>query len=538
MQPLAASHTRANNWLFAAGLLALAACVLALPVFPSGDGPVHIYFSRILFLLASHQGGVYTGVYAIRHLIQPYSLHYFWLIGCGQIVSTAWAEKSFVAAILLVNACGFRFLARQLGSPAVSLWILPLLLSWALGSGFLNFCFAAGMLFFAYGLYLRVSARLRAGAVAGYSAALFLLVLSHPVPLLVLLLLVAADTLLLAVNRLRTGQSRTLRGLAPQWICLLLACIAFVFPMMIADKASVADSLLRGLRPHAAQLRAIASGDRLSLFFSGSVAGLLFTAVLVALAPAGVFLLARDGAIGRLRAGRSSPADRLCAAALLLLLATIVFPQSMNGSALFADRMVPVLWPFLFVAAAGVPLSRRAWQWSTGAALLTTAASVLFAWMYLLPAARQQQALTLAPVPRGERGLFITAPKVRRPFRAHLADELLGWGGARAFAAHNDVLLNSPWMQLTIVPVRENGAAGLLRDRLPGSLSESPVALGQLLQLRSADAAQALAGADFLLYSDPAATAQAVLAYLPRNSQQWQCTVYGFYAVCLRKGAR
>ena len=533
--------SRIGDGMFAAGLLALVAFVLALPVFPSGDGPVHIYFSRILFLLARHQGGIYGSVYAIRHLIQPYCLHYFWLIGFEQFTTVAMAEKSFVAVILMVNALGFRFLARQLGdrSAAVSLWILPLLLSWALGAGFLNFCFAAGVLFFAYGLYLQVSAALRARRVVAYTAMLLLLVLSHPVPLLMLLMLIAGDTALLLWGALRRGDG--LRAFSPQLLCFLLACIAFVFPILIADKASVADSLLRDLRPHAAQVKAIVTGDRLSLFVGGSVAGVLFAGALVALAPVAVWLNVRAGGLARLRAGYAKPADRLCLTALTLLLATIVFPQSMNGSALFADRMVPLLWPFLFVCAASVPLPARLLQGSRALALLATAASLLLAAVYLRPIARQQQALVLAPLPGNARGLFITAPAARRPLAPHLAGELLAWGGARSFAAHHDVLLNSPWLQLTIVPVRENGRAGLLRDQLPGNLSEDPTALGRLLQTRTPAAAQALDGADFLLYSDPASRSQTIAAdiqtYLPPQPGQWPCTVQDFYAVCVRKGA-
>jgi hypothetical protein len=534
---------RYSGWhsgLFWTGLLALVALVFALPVFPSGDGPVHIYFSRILFLLASHQAGVYGSVYSIRHLVQPYCLHYFWLIGCEQFTSPPIAEKSFVAVILLVNALGFRFLARQLGTsaPVVSLWILPLLLSWALGSGFLNFCFAAGVLFIAYGLYLRLAGRLTRSAITGYSAALFVLVLSHPVPLLMLLLLLAGDTTLLLWNVRRTGEGLRWRAFRPQALCLSLACIAFVFPMLIADKASVAGSLLRGLRPHAAQAKAIVSGDRLSLFFGTSVPLVLFTVLLVALLPAAVTLVASNGGGQRLLRGTARPADRLCLIALLLLAATIVFPQSMNGSALFADRMVPLLWPFVLVCAAGVPFSPSISRGSTLLAMLATAASLLFALLYLLPAARQQQALTDAPLPSNAKGLFIAAPLIRRPFGPHLKSELLAWGGARAFAAHNDVLLNSPWMQLTIVPIRENGAAGLLRDHLPGSVSESPVVLDQLLETQNAKASQALAGADFLLYSAPGSTASAVSKALPSHlpAQDWQCTVHDFYAVCRRKG--
>jgi hypothetical protein len=534
-----------ENTLFFVGLACLVGAVLALPVFPSGDGPVHVYLAHVLFVLAAHSGGskgggFYGRVYLVRHLVQPYSLHYLWLIGFGQFVPVVVAEKLFVAAILVVNALGFRFLLRQLGgsAAAVSMWILPLLLSWALGSGFFNFCFAAGMLFFAYGLYLRAGRKLGAGVIALYVLVLLLLVLSHPVPLLLLLLLLGGDWALLGWSRRGVGVKPSL---AVPGLFLGLALVAFVFPILIADKGSVAESLLRDLRPHLAQVAAIASGDRLSLFFSGSAEGILFTAVLVALGPVGIWLLARHGAVGRLRAGLGTEADRLGLVALAVLLGTIVFPESMNGSALFADRMVPLLWPLLFAGAAAVPFPKRLRGWSTALAAAATVGSLGFVVFALLPASREQQALLAAPLPHGARGLFVAAPVVRRPFREHLAGTLLGWGGARVFAADEDVLLNTPWMQLTIVPVGERPGGGLLRDTLPGSLSEDPVALGRWLQSRSPESAAALGRTDFVLVSAPAVAAAdlpaLVTSYLPLERRDWQCELKGFYAVCVRHNA-
>lgn len=527
--------------IFWSGLAALLALLLSLPVFPSGDGAVHVYYSHVLALLAAGHGGIYASVYAIRHLIQPYSLHYFWLIGAEHVASVAWAEKSFVAAILLTNAIGFRFLARQLGGSAASIapWILPLLLSWPLGSGFFNFCFAAGMLFFALGLYVRALHALTARVIWLYIGVLFLLILSHPVPLLALILLLAGEVALRLVHLWRTGVSFRLRLFSADALCLSLALLAFIFPMLIANKASVANSLLRDVRPHVEQVQAIVSGDRLSMFFSGDVAGILFTAGLVALAPVGAVLLMRNGVFRRLRAGNACAADRLWGLAWLMLFATLIFPESMNGSALFADRMVPLLWPLLLVGVAAVPLSPTFTRWSLGLAALWTASSIVFAMLYLLPVAREQQALTHAPMPRDARGLFVTAPLVRRPFAAHLAGELLDWGGARAFESHGDVLLNSPWMQLTIMPLEENRRGGLLRDTLPGSVSENPATLDRLLLAHGNDSRRALAGASFLLYSDPASAAsQLQLAAARLVPADWRCTATNSYAVCLRRTFR
>ncbi len=535
------SAGRCYEGIFATGLLALVVFVLTLPLFPSGDGPVHIYYSKILYLLATHQAGIYGNVYFIRHLVQPYSLHYFWLILFEQFVSVAVAEKTFVAAILLVNALGFRFLARRLGAsaPTVSLAILPFLLSWALSSGFFNFCFAAGVLSFAYGLYLCWLDEPRASWIALYVGALFVLVLSHPVPLLLLILLLIGENALLLWNPFRAHSAAQLSLRSPQTLALLFALIAFAFPMLIADKAAVADSLLRDLRPHVEQLKAIAGGYRLSAFFAGTPWAICLTAYLVALAPAGIWLLLRTGAPERIRNGVASPADRLCFTSLIILLATVIFPESMNGSALFADRMIPLLWPFLFVGAATVPMSLRLERWAAGLAILGTAASLLFGYLYLRPIAGQQAALDHASLPAGARGLFVEPAIPRRPFTNHLAAGELVWGGARSFAEHHDVLLNSPWMQLTIVPVGERGRSGLLRDSLAGSYSEDPAELGRLLATHSDKARAVLATADFLLYSDPnaetATVANAVRGFFPLNSQ-WHCTARDFYAVCVHPG--
>jgi hypothetical protein len=530
--------------LFFLGLSAIVGLLAALPVFPSGDGPVHIYLSHILGLLAlrpaSPAAAPYVAVYAVRHLVQPYALHYFWLIAAEHFVTVAVAEKSFVLANVLVNALGFRLLARQLSgrvgaSSPVSLWILPLLLSWALASGFLNFCFAQGILFAAYALYLRIAAARLTRAriaipVAFYITVLALLILSHPVPLLMLLGLQCGDAILLLL--------RKQKGYWPAG--LLLTAVAFIFPMLIADKAQVADSLLRDLRPHMAQLLAIVSGDRLSMFVSGSFVGITFTAMLVALVPTALVLMVRGGWTKRLFSSQATQADRLCLTATVLLLCTLTFPESMNGSALFADRMVPLLWPLVFICVASVTVSEQVTRWCTALAMLATMASLTLALVYLLPAARSQEALTRAPLPRAARGLFFTAPGQRHPFRKHFDQALLGWGGARAFAASDDVLVNTPWMQLTIVPIRERGKAGLLRDELAGSYSESPDALGKLLQGQSPQRALALQAVDFLLYSDAGATTEAVRAslptYLQSDAPRWSCMVRDFYAVCTRRG--
>ena len=91
-------------------------------------------------------------------------------------------------------------------------------------------------------------------------------------------------------------------------------------------------------------------------------------------------------------------------------------------------------------------------------------------------------------------------------------------------------------MQLTIVPVRERPAGGLLRDRLPGRYAEDPAALYALLRKGGPEARAALQGAQFVLLSTGPSTSSAVEALaqqmLGNGRDGWRCKASNSYAVC------
>ncbi len=493
--------------------------LLTLPLLPNGDGPVHIYLSSIFRELAAHTSPLYASFYAIRHLVQPYSFHYYLLIALERFTTPDTAEKLFAGLIWATLALGFRALTRALapGNSLAPLLIFAFLFSWPLSAGFFNFTFAAGLLLLALAFYL--TQRLSALVLT-----LLLLVLAHPIPLMVLIAVTGLDLLF----QLSCRQALPRR----QVIAFALACLAFIFPVLIADKAAVAGSM-RTIHFDPLLLRNMLTGIDVSCFQVHSVLGWTYQALIASVLPLTVFFFVRSAP----RKHPLTPAGRLLLATLLFLLVSLFFPESMNGSAFFAVRMWFLVWLLLASCLPAFLPSPALQRAAAAAALAAAGLSLAFAGTYLRPLARRQAALEQAPLPPHARGLFIQAPSGGYGILTHTWWGLDFWDGVRAFSAHGDVLVNTPWLQLTIVPVQENGRAGLLRDRTPNLWSENPTWL--LREITPENRAPILALADFLLLADPGGApprpltlASTVLGPL---AGRWQCQARDFYAVCKRK---
>ncbi len=525
--------------------------LFTLPLFPNGDGPVHLYLSSVFSKLATHRSPLYEHFYAIRHLVQPYSFHYYLLILLEHGMPADMAEKVFVGLIWATLAIGFRTLAQTLvrvqaltslpgalnpGLSPVSLLVFPLLFSWPISAGFFNFSFGTGLLLFALAFYTRLGAPGPATPnLLAFLLTLVLLVLAHPIPLMVLICLVGLDLLLLLLS----GWQRTRRFALPPWqaAALGLAAVAFVFPVLIADKAAVASSI-HSLYPHLDLLLPMVLGYFVSCFHVANPLGWLYQALIVAMLPLSVLIFLSGGIRERLRRGTLGAADRLLLASLLFYGATFFFPDAMNGSAYFAVRMWYIVWLLAAVSLAPVVGDRRFGAAIAGFGAVLGLVSLFFGFLYIRPVARQQAELEQAPIPAHARGLFFQPLSGVSGVQTHTWWSLAFWDGVRAFVARDDVLVNTPWMQLTIVPVQENGRAGLLRDRTPNLYSESPSYLINDFHAHPEQKGPALALADFLLLADPNGTPPDPLAlartFLGPLAPGWRCTAHDFYAVCTR----
>ncbi len=530
---------RALEWSFWALLLLFELFLMTLPLIPSGDGPVHIYLSSILWKLATHSSPIYEHYYAIRHLVQPYSFHYYFLILLNHALSKDASERVFAGLIWATLAIGFRSLVRAIdkSAAAASLLIFPLLFSWPFSSGFFNFTFGCGLLLFALSFYLRLEpgAASRHSALAWFVLTLVLLILAHPIPLMILIFILGSDLgfQLWADRR----QKRPLRLPRAQAAALALCCIAFVFPILIADKSSVAKSAAQ-LHPHVHLLKNIVSGIYLCYFRVNGPLGWLYQALLVAILPAAFFGFLRSGLLRRFLSGTMCGADRLVSSAAIFLAATMFFPDTMNGSYFFAVRMWYPVWlsaAACMAAAVRGPGARKA---TAGFGISVGLVCLFWGLLYVRPVARQQAELEQAPLPPNARGLFVQPLSKGFGAPTHTWGAPVFWDGVRAFTAHDDVLLNTPWLQLTIVPIRENGRSGLMRDVTPIVYSESPDKILPNLKNNAAQRAAVLALTDFVLFADPDGRPAKPLALaaslLGPTESGWRCSRHDFYAVCTR----
>lgn len=173
--------------------LALLACTALIPfaarVFPSQDGPVHLYYADVLRGVLTHSAP-YAQHFALKSFLTPYALEYYSLLTLEMVFSSALSEKLLLCVYIFVFGLGFRYLVESVaerGSP----WALagiPFCMHILVYMGFLNYSFAVALVLFLCGMWIRFSDRFTIGRVAALLAGLVLTMLTHPIPVAVFLL--------------------------------------------------------------------------------------------------------------------------------------------------------------------------------------------------------------------------------------------------------------------------------------------------------------------------------------------------------------
>jgi hypothetical protein len=523
------------NAFFAFSVLAAILYILHLPLFPNGDGPVHIYYSHVMWSLVTHQP-LYLSYYAIRHLVGIYSIHYFALILFEKFLSQAKAEELFVAIILANTALGFRFLAGRLGANAAvaSLWMVPLLLSWPLGSGFLNYCFAIGMVYWALGFWIGLPPKGLAYGFIGYIAALLMVIFSHPVPLLFLAAFLAADLVTgwLEARRLRYGLF--FRDCFARCAAFCLTCAALIVPSLLVEKSKL-DTSLHDIYPHPHLLRLLLTGRCIGMFGGAHPLTLLYTAGQLILVPGVAFLMAKE-AFARLRQGTTTAADRLLLFSLLLLVATLCFPDSLNGSDNFPQRFWILLWTVILACSSAATLQLRTLRWISAAGVILIGITSVVTVRTLSRAAVMQAEVNNLRLPSGRAGIFLE-PWGTSHYPFGFTSSVFYSVGFRAAARSDAILLNSPWINQTHLPVEENGRSGLLDDYVSWS-QVNPPRLIEIMSKSSATRDVVLRLSDFILYADPEHGAgglqDAVHNVLKDEQPQWDCGYGSYFALCTK----
>ncbi len=541
------SNPKLTSILFASLVFIFCAWALSLPLFPTQDGPMHKYYVHAIASLLS--GSHSYNAYVIRRPFPPYATHYALLLGLTRFLSFDLAEKLLICIIFVCTAYSFRYCARSLGPSGdlLSLLMIPLLLHWSLVMGFLNYSLAIGLFFLAAALWCRGSAgQVRLWLL--FAIVSFLLALTHPVPLLLLIAFGSLDLLIrvfqsYSLSR-RGGNPRfSLRNYRWQFVGLAIAGLSFLYPLASVDR-SRSVSNLRGTGLHkdalisSLALFGISPFDTRSknLFIIGYRLGLY--ALLF-----GCLWLAAAGFLGRWRSRQLRPSDSMLMGAVAILFAIPVLPQSMNGSDYFSQRLMIFPWLGAIAAASGYAAPRRLVRIAPIFAVFLALITLLPAETLIRPVSHQLVALENQPLPEHTQGLAILDPAMLKAVRV---DHQLGfnpylWSGVLPFLRADDVMLNSPFMDQKITPLMPAPGGDLLIDQMRSPEEAERVINGNvnLPALRPATRSTLLASTRMIVFVGSPPELEQGLAPLMGNNlaANYACTNHTWYLVCLASGA-
>ncbi len=448
------------------GLAVLACCcwVLSLPVFPSEDGPVHLYYATVMSKLLSGSHGPLTEAFRIRHLLPPYSLYYYLLIVLLKLFPAVLVEQIMVSIIVVILAAGFRRMCIAVGRNGrwISFLVLPLLLSWPLFMGFQNYCLSIGICFWAAGTWLE---RRR------YRRAVFLLlvvlvVLTHPVPLLPLAAICGID---LVGRWMRRPIAEDARDWWRDLATLGGACACMSYVLLFTQTNKVRENLLVHVHP-AMAIKKYATLYGVGLFARASAATLVYTAILYATLFIALLFAVR-GVLHRPGNVRWRPSDALLIATLALVVVLPFLPDTMNGGFYFNTRLLILVWCVAIAAASGgavfAPRFRMLFP-AMGCAALTY--TLILAQVRISPEARRAAEAERAPIVHtGENAILLPASDYEAD--PALRFRPLEWSAMRYFRRAGDVMLDAPFLDMATMPI-DTRAPQLEGTVVPGATND------------------------------------------------------------------
>ncbi len=569
--------------LLALSLIALAFCawLLSLPLFPTADGPIHLLYTRVMqALLFGRDPGILPQYYTIKHILPPYSLYYYLLIGLAHFTSLVLADKLVICLYILLFLFGFRFLARSLGPAGNAVMLLTplLLLNTPLGEGFVNFCLSTSLSFWTLGIWCRTAnhpgsshnphknAAQNRTRLLGFTLLCFVVMLTHPVPLLLLLGFCAVELLsrLILYTRQRPAGSSLLlafRPLRPSIAALAVASTTLLyvkaFTVKVIDKSQIlvathtaGPKKLNAFHALTSRTHELARLNTLDAFSCVGPLGWLHRVALYALL---LFALTL-GFLGIRQSRRRhtwTPANTWTLLACLLAILLPLLPEDLNNSHGFADRLVLFIWLAALAGACGLEVAsktRRQSLLTTVCLFIGISSTILMlqlARQRITPAARQIAPVETATLPmRDQVFAMVKAPDYRGA--RNLTYDPYIWTAARLVRRARSVLYTVPWLDLTIIPVgaRENMAT----DKITLLYLENPNLLAPHLAESPSDRQRVFAHINALLLDhgsaseittpnpvQPSSPFPAADPYLPQHP--WQCTPLTLYTYCTTNSA-
>ena len=513
--------------------------VLTLPLFPSLDGPLHLYYASVLgSLLAGSK--TYSSYYFIRHLVPPYALYYYLLIAIAHFSGFLLAEKLIVCLIFLTTAFGFRYLARQMGPSGglASLFCVPLLLNWPLGMGFYSYCLAIGIALWAMGLWYQASAKHSHLLWIAFLFTVIATVLTHPVPALFIFSLVAVDILWRTRSNLPSlaypRNNIFSRMIAVRWdiFYMVASWSTALYFIHFTEKNRVLANVLQTYNRKLVLL-SLVKLSTLAMFSGSGLETLFYRASLYLILIISI-VLAMRGLRKRWLQDETTRADILLICSFVLFALIPVLPPVMNGANYFSQRLVIFAWIGSLAAASGNIAIQKKMQFAMAVlAFVYGVAVIAIANQRIRPVATQIESIETIPAfAQYGTGLALALPN--GPDAAYLNYVPYYWAAARYFRRSHSVLLNGGWLYESYLPLGSH-VDEITNQLTPGFL-DSPGDTYHLL-LTSKDAqSQIMPHVNlvvFIGYEDAESLIQTLqIMDQTEPSRKWTCQTQTWYSIC------
>lgn len=494
---------------------------------------MHLYYVSVLAHLREGSP-LFSKFFFIRHPIPPYAVHYAILLWLTSFLSYVTAEKCMACLILISTAFGFRFLARSVGpnSGVMSLWIIPLALSWPLFMGFHNYCLSLSFGLWALGVWFRAARRVSVGLFSLFLLLIVLILFTHPVPLLFVLAIVGTDTILRMAQAQWTERMAVAQLIARFRWSVLFAALAFCslgYVALFVNGGSTAQDLAEDYS-RAAYASELMRLSTLSVA-TGTFATQVYRCALCVVLLLSVVLAWRS-IRGYWKEGRYGPGGVLLLCAVTMLAVVPWLPRDMNGSQHFSDRLILCIWIAAIAAgSAGPAISSRMRNGVAVTATLLAVFQIGLANYFVRPTADELSLIDQAPVRLHRLGILLDAP-VRVHDRFLTFDPYLRWAGARYFRRAGAVMLNSPWLDLPILPLGRR--ANSLTARLSPFELTVPSRLHRHLMNDSAERRELLSAIDLMVFvGKPQPNASVLDPLLAGDTaHRWSCHQNVWYFIC------
>ncbi|HEY4009385.1 MAG TPA: hypothetical protein VGM11_04480 [Acidobacteriaceae bacterium] len=464
MQP---EHSR-SYWLALSlqAIIVLLYCgwVLSMPVFPSQDGPLHLYCVEIFRQLLAHKSTVYTHDYYIGHYFPPYSFYYYGLVVLGKVTSLEMADKLIVCLYFILLPVGLRSLTRAVSGKAdwAPLLMTPVFINWPLMMGFVNYCIASVFACFALAVWCRNQAHPTWRSRLLFLFWIVIILFTHPVPWMFVLVFCFFE---LALRLLRSRMAKepdarraVLAGFRGDLLVVIAGCMGYFYLKLFSSKLPPTfPGEVKSKPPYLQQVW-------LNLFdylrtrgltvFTGTSGSALVQRLGISIVFAIALIFAVRYALRNFRSKGWSWPLVWTIFAVLFTVALPFVPLDLNGSFYFAWRLLLLLYLSVAVAAsAAMAKNTRGTIALAVVAVFVSIFSLALGVHRISPVARAIATLRDAPVVQTDKPGLLTRPfGVFAPAGLFYNPEY--WAGADYFRHHELVLYNTGWLNLPIIPIK------------------------------------------------------------------------------------